>query len=101
MIMHIHHIVHEEHRPFFYLDFIRFEVDGQEYKMVHGTFRNNISCLIREGLIEISYKSNVAFYTLRGVKFAKTSNIAMTRDHTGVPCSSALVSSVSPSPPFF
>jgi hypothetical protein len=47
----------------------------------HGTFRNNISRLRKERLIEISYKSNIAFYTLRGVKFGKASRIAMTDNH--------------------
>jgi DNA-binding transcriptional ArsR family regulator len=69
MIMHMHYLVHDERRPFSYLDFLKFEVDGHEFKMTHGTFRNNISRLVREGLIEISYRSNITFYTLRGVKF--------------------------------
>lgn len=91
MIMHIHHLVHDKQRPFSYLDFIRFEVDGHDYRMAHGTFRNNVSVLMKEGLVEVSYKSNIAFYTLRGVKFGKTSRIVMTRDHTGVHSSSVLV----------
>jgi len=85
MLMHIHHIVHEEQRPFSYLDFVRFEVNGQEYKMTHGTFRNNVSCLMKEGLVEVSYKSHITFYTLRGVKFDKVSRISVTGNHTGVP----------------
>jgi hypothetical protein len=93
MILHIYYLVHDEHRPFSYLDFMRFEVDGQEYKMTHGTFRNNISCLIKEGLVEVSYKSDITFYTLGGIKFDKASRISMTRNHAGVPCSSASVSS--------
>ena len=92
MIMHIHHLVHDELRPFSYLDFLKFDVDGHEFKMTHGTFRNNISRLVQEGLIEISYKSNITFYTLKGTKFHKASRIAMTGDHTGVPCSSRSVS---------
>ena len=44
---HISHIVPEDHRPFSYRDFLRFEVDGKEYRMQHGTFRNKISQLIR------------------------------------------------------
>lgn len=95
MIMHIHYLVHEEQRPFSYLDFIRFEVDEQEYKMAHGTFRNNVSTFIKEGLVEISYKSNITFYTLRGVKFDKVSRIVMTGNHTGVLSSSASVSLLS------
>ena len=33
MMKHISYIVHEEHRPFSYRDFLRFEVDGKEYEM--------------------------------------------------------------------
>jgi hypothetical protein len=95
MITHIHHLVHEEHRPFSYLDFIRFEVDGQKYKMTHGTFRNNVTCLMKERLVEVSYKSSITFYTLSGVKFDKASRIALTGNHMGVPSSSTSVSSVS------
>ncbi len=84
MILHIHHLIHEEHRPFSYLDFMKFQVNDEEYRMAHGTFRNNISRLRKEGLIEISYKSSIVFYTLRGIKFGKASRIAMTDDHTVV-----------------
>jgi hypothetical protein len=97
MIMHIYHLVHDEYRPFSYLDFIRFEVNGQEYKMTHGTFRNNVSCLMKEGLVEVSCKSNITFYTLRGVKFDKFNRIAMTGNHTGVSSSSVSVSPLSTS----
>ena len=95
MIMHIHYLVHDERRPFSYLDFMRFEISGQVYMMKHGTFRNYISRLIKEGLIEISYKSNITFYSLRGVKFDKVSRIVMTGNHTGVHSSSTSVSTVS------
>jgi hypothetical protein len=81
MIIHIHHLVHDEQRPFSYLDFMKFEVDGLEFKMTHGTFRNNVSCLMKEGLVEVSYKSHITFYTLKRVKFGKASRIAMTRNH--------------------
>jgi hypothetical protein len=84
MVMHIYHIVRHEQRPFSYVDLIKFEVDGQEYRMAHGTFRNNISRLMKEGLAEISYKSNITFYTLRGIKFNKASRVAVTGNHTGV-----------------
>ena len=92
MIMHMRYLVYEERRPFSFLDFLRFEVDQQEYHMTHGTFRNNVSTFIKEGLVEVSYKSNITFYALRGVKFDRASRIVMTRDHTGVPYSSASVS---------
>jgi len=84
MIIHIHHLVHDEQRPFSYLDFMKFEVNGLEFKMTYGTFRNNISTLMREGLVEVSYRSNIAFYTLKGVKSDKASRIAMTCNHMGV-----------------
>ena len=71
---------------------MRFEISGKEYKMAHGTFRNNISSFIKEGLVEIAYASSIKFYTLRGVKFGNASRIAVTGNHTGVPHSSAQVS---------
>jgi hypothetical protein len=81
MIMHIYHLVHDERRPFSYLDFMKFKVDELEFKMAHGTFRNNISYLMKEGLVEVSYKSHITFYTLKGVKFGKAIRIAMTDNH--------------------
>jgi hypothetical protein len=55
-------------------------VDGMEYKMAHGTFRNKISRLIKAGVVEFSYNSCLAFYTLKGTKFGKP----MTSNHMGV-----------------
>ncbi len=85
MVLHMHHLVHEEQRPFSYLDFMKFAVYGQEFKMTHGSFRNKVSKLMKEGLVEVSCRSNIAFYTLRNVKFDKVSRFAVTRNHTGVP----------------
>lgn len=81
MIIHMHYLIYEEQRPFSYLDFLKFEVDGLKFKMTHGTLRNNISSLMKEGLVEVSYKSHITFYTLRGVKFGKASRLAMTDNH--------------------
>jgi hypothetical protein len=94
--MHIRHIVHEEYRPFSYLDCLAFTIKEKEFKMTHGTFRNIVSRLMKEELIEVSYKSNIAFYSLIGVKFDKASRIGMTGNHTGVPFISS--ASLSPSP---
>ena len=69
-----------EKRPFSFKDFLRFEVNGKEYKMEHGTFRNKISKLNRNGVVELLYNSHIAFYTLKGHKFSKS---AITHDHTG------------------
>lgn len=83
MIIHMHYLVYDEQRPFSYIDFMKFEVDEKNFRMSHGTFRNYISYLIKEGLVEIAYKSNITFYTLRGIKFGKASRITMTGNHTG------------------
>jgi len=77
---HMAYIVFKEHRPFSYRDFLHFEVDGKEYEMVHGTFRNKVSRLIKTGEVEFSYNSCLAFYTLKGTKFVKP----MTSNHMGV-----------------
>jgi hypothetical protein len=75
---HMAYIVFQEHRPFGYRDFLHFEVDGREYEMTHGTFRNKISRLIKAGEVERSYNSSLAFYSIRGIKFGKP----MTTIHT-------------------
>ena len=59
MIMHIHHIVHEENRPFSYLDFIRFEIDGQQYEMAHGTIQKLYLPLDERGIGRDSCTSQV------------------------------------------
>jgi hypothetical protein len=93
MKVHMQRIVLIEKRPFSYLDFLDFEVDGKRYKMTHGTFRNKISTFIKNGLIQLEYYSVQAFYSLKGVHFAKP-KLAVTDNHTVVsPLSS--VSSVS------
>jgi hypothetical protein len=84
MMKYISHIVLEDHRPFSYRDFLRFEVDGKEYRMQHGTFRNKISQLMHAEKVELAYNSVVAFYTLKGIIFGKP-KITMTPDRTGVP----------------
>src|SRR5919197_2555737 len=80
---HMAYLVFSENRPFSYRDFMRFELDGKEYKMTHGTYRNKISKLKKEGHIELDYKSGIAFHTLKGHKFGK-SLMMMTPDHTVV-----------------
>ncbi|MGB8936471.1 MAG: hypothetical protein WCC17_15365 [Candidatus Nitrosopolaris sp.] len=82
MRKHIEYIVCTERRPFSFIDFLTFDVDQQHYKMSHGTFRNKISAMLNAGEIELAYYSKQAFYTINGVRFAKT----MTPDHTGVDC---------------
>jgi hypothetical protein len=87
MLSHMRYIILQEKRPFSYLDFGRFKVRGEEYNMKHGTFRNKISQLVRNGIAEVEYKSNVSFYTLKGAGFGKKKSIMtpiMTPDHMGV-----------------
>lgn len=80
MLAHMAFIVSSEGRPFSYRDFLRFEVNGNEYGMGHGTFRNKISKLIKIGIAELCYSSTCAFYTLKGHKFGKP----VTTNHTVV-----------------
>lgn len=61
--------------------------------MSHGTFRNKISRLLKEGKVEVSCLSHIAFYSLEGVKFGRAERSAVTGDHTGVACSSSSPSS--------
>ena len=93
MKVHMQRIVRFEKRPFCYLDFLEFEVDGIRYIMTHGTFRNKISQYIRNGYAQLEYYSGPAFYSLKGVNFSKPRK-GMTAHHTGVSQLSS-VSSVS------
>jgi hypothetical protein len=77
---HMNYIVLSEHRPFSFRDFLLFEVDGKEYRMTAGSFRNKISRLRKSGLVELAYNSRMAFYTLKGHRFGKP----MTPNHMGV-----------------
>jgi hypothetical protein len=91
MEKHMNYIVYTEYRPFCYRDFLRFEIDGNEYGMDHGTFRNKISKLMKAGKVELEYISRLAFYTIKGVKFgkgrckpARIIKTMMTPNHMGV-----------------
>jgi len=77
------YIVLSEGRPFSYHDFLKFSVNGQDYTMSHGTFRNKISKFKKCGKVELSYYSSCAFYTLKGYKFGKqmTSNHEMVHNN--------------------
>ena len=80
MYEHMKYIALVERRQFSFKDFLRFEVNAKEYRMEHGTFRNKISKLNRNGTVELVFNSHIAFYTLKGHKFGKSS---ITDDHTG------------------
>lgn len=80
MWKYIEYLVNSEHRPFCFKDFLKFSVGGISYKMVHGTFRNKISKLIKEGKIEVCFHDYLSFYTIKGIKFSRR----MTSNHTVV-----------------
>jgi len=67
----IREIVVINNRPFSYLDFREFEIEGVLYRMTHGTIRNYFSRLTKSGEIEFAYNSGIAFYTLPGRNFTK------------------------------
>jgi hypothetical protein len=83
MMKHIAYIVFEEGRPFSYQDFLRFEIDGKQYEMQHGTFRNKVSGLIHAQKVGLAYNTGIAFYTLKGISFGR-SKFTMTPNRTGV-----------------
>jgi hypothetical protein len=67
----INEVVVLEERPFSFIDFKSFIVDGVQYELKHGVIRNYLSKLTRCGEIEFAYNCGVAFYTLPGKTFAK------------------------------
>lgn len=71
MEVHMASIVLTQHKPFCYRDFLHFRLNGTDYGMSHGTFRNKISRLMKKNEVEIAYRSFQTFYTLSGQKFGK------------------------------
>ena len=72
MMKHMKYLVYVERRPFTFNDFEHFCLDGVEYGIKHGTYRNKISNLIKTGKVEVVYRSaGMAFYTLNGVNVGK------------------------------
>ncbi len=72
MLKRIFHFVCDEHRNFCFKDFLDI--------MRHKTYRTKISKLIKDGIVEVDYKSSETFHTLMGHKFGKSG----TRHPTGV-----------------
>ena len=84
MKMHIQRLVLIDKRPFSFRDFLDFEVNGKRYSMTHGTFRNKISKLMKDGYVQLLCCSGLAFYSLKGVIFTKP-KLEMTDYRTVVP----------------
>ncbi len=80
MLLQMKHLVLEEGRSFSYIDFLSFEIEGKNYIMKHGTFRNKISKLRKLGIVELDCRSVPSFYTLNG----HTSGKPVTTNHTMV-----------------
>ncbi len=71
-------IVFLEHRPFSFLDFIpKFDLDGKAYSIDYGTLRNKFLKLRRKGEIELDYRTNQAFYTIKGHKFGRAKTMTV------------------------
>lgn len=76
------HLCIIEQRPFSYIDFLEFKVDGNSYRMTHGTFRNKISILMKRGKVGWICDSPQGFYIIKGSE--QNLNSVTTDDHTGV-----------------
>ena len=89
MMQHMRYIVFTEKRPFSHRDFLSFEVNDKEYAMKHGTFRNKVSNLMKIGEVAQEYRSSLAFYSIKDVRFGKRKSNAvmqsMTSNHEEVP----------------
>jgi hypothetical protein len=75
MLEHLAYLVLHENKPVCWRDFQKFVVDGKEYSLKKGTIRNNLSRLKRLGLIEFSYRSIDAYYSLHVETNRKTSTM--------------------------
>lgn len=64
-------IVYNENRPVSFKDLLSFNWNGNNIEYTHGSLRNLISKLLRDGKIEVVCRSPQAFYTLKGVNFGK------------------------------
>ena len=69
--LHMASIVFDENRPFCVQDFLNFEWQGKEFRPNSGTIRNKFSEFKHKGIIELDYKTNIAYYTLKGHVFGK------------------------------
>jgi hypothetical protein len=58
--------------PFSYRDLLSVNVEGKNYKMSHGTFRNKIAKLIKIGEVERYLFSGQRYYIVKGMGFIKS-----------------------------
>ena len=76
MLEHFAYLNYLEHRPASWQDFALFEVNNKQYRLSHGTIKNNFSYLRRIKRIKLVYKDINAYYSLV--------ECAMTPHHTSV-----------------
>ncbi len=62
-------IVHNEKRPVTFKDLLCFYYNGEKVSYTHGSLRNLISQLLKEGSIIVLFKSPQSFYSLPGINF--------------------------------
>ena len=62
-------------KPFSYRDFLSFKIEGKNYTMSHGTFRNKISKLIKIGEVEPYILSGQRYYIIKGLGFLKSKRL--------------------------
>jgi len=74
------YLVLSEGRPFYYGDFLLFDVDGSRYKPTYGTIRNIFSEFRKEGKIKVNCNSKPVFYELIDSNLTRKS---MTHTHMG------------------
>jgi hypothetical protein len=72
-------ITYQKHRPFTYIDFLEFDVNGEKCKVAYGTFRNKIRTVFKDE-VEVLYYSPLAYYTLKGNIFANSVTDTHTMD---------------------
>ena len=77
--------------PFSYRHFLSFNFEGKNYKMSHGTFRNKISKLIKNGEVEPYILSRQRYYIVRGLGFRKSKRF---NHPSGVPSKQSLSSNI-------
>ena len=75
---HMKNIVYKENRPFCYLDFINFTLNGNSFGVTQGTFRNKMCNIFKDELELVCY-SPMAYYKLKGYNFPNS----VTHNHTG------------------
>jgi hypothetical protein len=79
MYQHMAYLNFSERRPFYYGNFMPFEVNGSQYNPKYGTIKNIFSKFMKQGKIKYYCKSKPVFFELMESNLGKKS---MTVTHT-------------------